>query len=126
MNMRLIVEILTVYGLYLFGAAILIGRYGTRDRGPVIVVAWLMPALLVLSVLLSIFRLLFSRRLTVSRPPHGLEEAERFVEKHRHEMFGGELVKMHYATDWARLYARTLEEEAQKVKAFAKRILAYA
>src|SRR5712664_4787693 len=102
--MKVTIEILSVYGVYVFGATVLIWRYIAKDRGPTIVVAWLMPALLIAAFIEGTFRLLFRKRPRVRPCPVGLDQAELAVEKRRQKMFGGDLSQPHFASDWARLY----------------------
>jgi len=123
-DMKVAVEILAMYGVYVFGASVLIWRYTTtNDRGPAIVVAWLMPALIFAAVLQGTSRLLFGKSPKIRQCPVGLAEAEIVVEKRRQKMFGGERLATNFASDWARLYGVTLEEEAKKVQKFARWVL---
>jgi hypothetical protein len=123
-DMKVAVEILAMYGVYVFGASVLIWRYATtNDRGPSVVVAWLMPVLIFAAVLEGTFRLLFGKSPRIRKCPAGLAEAEMVVEKRRQKMFGGEQLATNFASDWARLYGVTLEEEAKKVQKFARRVL---
>jgi hypothetical protein len=123
--MKLLVEIFSVYALYAFGATVLIWRHATKDRGPTVVVAWLAPALMIAAFIEGTFRLLFRKRPKVRPCPVGLDEAELVVEKRRQKMFGGELSHPHFASDWARLYGVTLEEEAERVQKIARKVFAH-
>jgi hypothetical protein len=124
--MRLAIEFVSIYGLYALTAAILIWRFGLRDRVPFIIVAWLMPPMLVASILHFTLRVIFGKRPRVRPCPIGLDEAEGLVERKRLEMFGGKSIQPHFATDWALLYQATLELEAQAVQTIARRVLAWA
>jgi hypothetical protein len=121
--MRLMIEILTIYAIYIFGTSLLIWRYGTKDRGPLIVVAAVIPVLTVVSFFEVCIRALFLRTSQMPPCPDGLAEAERIVEKHRQEMFGGPPIPPHIAYEWEMLYAKTLEREAARVQKFAAQIL---
>lgn len=122
--MKLAIELAFIYGLYALSAAIVIWRYGHKDRVPFIIVAWLMPPMLVASFLHFILLLVFGKRPRMKPCPVGLDEAEGLVEHYRREMFGGDPIEPHFATDWALLYRMTLEKEAQTVQAFARKVLA--
>ncbi len=125
--MRLVIEILTIYGIYFFGTSLLIWRYGRKERGVSIIVAGVMPTLVVVSVVVSlfeIFRVTVLRQSPRIRPyPDGLEEAELIVEKRRQQMFGGVALKPHFASDWKNFYQATIEREAERVQKFAHRML---
>jgi len=121
--MRLIIEILTVYAIYIFGTSLLIWRYGNKDRAPIIVLTAVLPFMVVIVFFEVFVRALFQRAPQMNPCPDGLAEAERIVEKHRHEMFGGAPVPPHIAHEWQMLYAKTLEREAARVQKFAVRIL---
>src|SRR5262249_54461032 len=110
--MKLIVDFGVFYGLYAFTAAMLIWRYGVKDRAPFIVVAWLIPVLTIAALLNSILRLILGKRPKIGPCPYGLDEAEVLIERHRREMFGGGPIVPHFAQDWTLLYKLTLEEEA--------------
>lgn len=122
--MNLAIELFSIYGVYALSAAIVIWRYGKQDRIPFIVIAWLMPLLLVVSFLHFTLLLIFGNRPRIKPCPVGLEEAEKLVERNRREMFGGDPIEPHFATDWALLYRMTLEKEAQTVQTLARRVLA--
>jgi hypothetical protein len=121
--MRLMIEILTIYAIYIFGTSLLIWRYGTKDRGPLIVVAAVIPILTIVSFFEVCIRALFLRSPQMSPCPDGLAEAERIIERHRHEMFGGSPIPPHIAHEWEMFYAKTLEREAARVQRFATQIL---
>jgi hypothetical protein len=124
--MHTFIEIVVIYGLFVLGIAMLIGNFGVKDRFPQTVVASVLPILLVCSVFESAF-LLVTRPAPRVRPcPDGLDEAEAIIEKHRQEMFGGELRPTRVAPEWARLYALTLEREVNQVQRLARRELAAA
>lgn len=121
--MRLILEILAIYSIYLFGTSILIWRFARKDRGPSVVVAAAVPLLFVISLIELVFSTIFRKSPKVGPCPVGLSEAEYIVEKNRQKMFGGAPQEPRFASDWARLYAQTVELEAEKVQAFARRVL---
>ena|ERR1700679_4020066 len=121
--MRLAIEILTVYAIYVFATSLLIWRYGKRDRGPVIVVTAVLPLMVIVCFFEVLIRALMQRAPTIDPCPDGLAEAERIVERHRREMFGGPPVPPHIAHDWQMLYAETLERDAARVQKFAGRVL---
>lgn len=123
MAMRLTIEILAVYAIYIFGTSALVWRYGTKDRGPLIVVTAVIPILTVVCLFEVGIRAMFGKSYQMPPCPDGLADAERIIEKHRLEMFGGTPAKLHVARDWELLYAKTLEHEAERVKAFASRVL---
>lgn len=124
--MKVFFEILAVYGVYVFGATVLIWRYTAKDRGPTTVVAWLMPFLLVATVIQGTYLLFFRKYPRVRPCPIGLAEAEVVVEKRRQKMFGGERLATNFASEWARLYGVTLEQEAKQVQEIARKVFAYA
>jgi hypothetical protein len=121
--MKFVLEVLVLYALYVLGAALLIWRHGGKDRGPTIVVASLMPMIVCAALVVGTFRLLFRSQPRVRPCPVGLAEAEIAVEKRRHKMFGGPSLPTNYASEWARLYGVTLEEEAKKVEKIARTVL---
>lgn len=124
--MRLAIEVLTFYIVYLLGTSLLIWRYGSRDRGPSIVVSAVAPILLV-AVFVELLVLALAHRIpSISPCPVGLSDAESVVEQQRRKMFGGNAVEPHFASDWARLYAQTLELDAERVQSFARRVLSIA
>jgi hypothetical protein len=126
--MRLAIEVVTIYAVYVFGTSLLVWRFGTRGngRGPSIVVAAVAPALFVVGLLELMFLVAMGRRPRIDPCPDGLDEAELIVEAKRQEMFGGEPIKPHFASDWAKLYSKTVEHEAERVQAFARRVLSVA
>jgi hypothetical protein len=124
--MKLAVEILAIYGVYAFGATVLIWRYIATDRGPTIVVAWLMPGVILAALIHGTYRVLFKKSPRVRPCPAGLAEAEVIVEERRQKMFGGERLATNFASEWTRLYGVTLEEEAKKLQKFARKAFAYA
>jgi hypothetical protein len=119
----MMIEILTIYAIYIFGTSLLIWRYGKKDRAPLIVVAASIPILTVLSFFELGFRVLFMRSPQMEPCPDGLAETERIVEKRRLAMFGGAPIEPHIAHEWQMLYAKTLELEASRVQQFAVRVL---
>lgn len=124
--MHFLIEVVAVYAIYVFGTSLLIWRYGTKDRGPSIVVAAVAP-MLFLAAFGKLFALALFRRSPAIHPcPVGLKDAELLVERKRQQMFGGEPLEPHFASDWARLYEKTFEEEAERVQAFARRVLSLA
>lgn len=124
--MHFFIELASVYVIYLFGTSLLIWRYGTRDRGPSIVVAGVAPMLFMAAIAKMFVLALFRRSPTIHPCPDGLKDAELMVERKRQQMFGGEPLEPHFASDWARLYEKTLEEDAERVQAFARRVLSLA
>lgn len=124
--MRLLIEVSTIYAIYLFGTSLLIWRYGGKDRAPNIVVAWVVPVIVVASFIEFIFHALFRKALSIRPCPIGLDEAELIVERHRQQMFGGKPIEPHFASDWARLYASAVEQETEKVQKFARKVLSFA
>jgi len=122
--MRLAIEVFTIYIVYLFGTSLLIWRYGSKDRAPSIVVAAVSPLLFVFSAIQLILLKIIGRSPEISPCPAGLSDAELVIERKRQEMFGGEPIEHHFASDWAKLYAKTVEQDAEKVQAFARRVLA--
>lgn len=120
--MRLAIEIFAVYFIYAFGTSLLVWRYSVRDRGPIIVVTWVIPLMVIASLFELIFLTIFRRSPCIRPCPEGLDETELIVERHRQQMFGGEPVEPHFASDWARLYTLTLEQEAERVQRFARRV----
>lgn len=126
--MRFAIELLTIYAIYVFGTSLLVWRFGGKGggRGPSIVVAAVVPALFVVGLFELALLTLLRRRPQVDPCPYGLGEAELIIEKKRQQMFGGEPLKPHFASDWARLYAKTVELEAERVQAFARRVLSVA
>lgn len=126
--MRFAIEILTIYAVYVFGTAMLVWRFSKRGtgRGPSIVVAAAAPALLVFVLFEIAFLTVVGRRPHIEPCPDGLGEAELIVERKRLQMFGGESIKPHFASDWARLYEKTVEQDAERVQAFARRVLSLA
>ncbi len=124
--MRLLIEILTIYVVYLFGTALLIWRYGKKDRAPSIVVAGVAPILFVASFVELIFLAVIGKSRQISPCPDGLSDAELLVERQRQQMFGGSPIEPHFASDWSRLYAKTVEIEAERVQAFARRVFTLA
>jgi hypothetical protein len=121
--MRLVIEILAVYFVYVFGTSLLIWRYGTKDRGPSALVAAVLPFIVVVSFFQFLFMALFRHAPLVTPCPDGLAEAELIVENHRQRMFGGRPVEPHFASDWANLYAMTVEQESVRVQKFARKVL---
>ncbi|MGI4829441.1 MAG: hypothetical protein ACRYFU_14785 [Janthinobacterium lividum] len=121
--MRLAIEVLAIYGIYVFGTALLIWRFSTKDRGPSIVVSMLVPFLFVVSFIEMIVSVLLRRNQAIGPCPVGLDEAELLVERQRQKMFGGDSEIPHLASDWAKLYQMTVESEAERVQAFARRML---
>jgi hypothetical protein len=117
------IELLAMYGVYLFGTSLLIWRYGRNDRGPSIVVAAVAPVLLIAALAKMLALTLVGRLPRIEPCPQGLSDAEVLVERRRLEMFGGKAVEPHFASDWARLYEKAVEEEAERVQLFAKRVL---
>jgi hypothetical protein len=124
--MKLVGEFLAIYGVYMFGSAVLICRYTRVDRIPTVIVAWLMPALVLEALIEGTFLLLFKKYPRVRPCPVGLAEAEVVVEQRRQKMFGGESLPTTFASEWARLYGVTLEKEAKKVQKVARWVLATA
>jgi len=124
--MHTFIEIVTIYALFVFGIAMLIGRFGVKDRFPQAVVASVLPLLLVCSVFEALYLLVMRPAPRVRPCPEGLNAAEAIIEKHRQMMFGGELRPTRLAPEWARLYALTLEMEVNRVQKFARRDLATA
>jgi len=122
-NMHLAIEIATVYAIYLFGTSLLIWRFGSRDRGPSIVVAAVVPALYVAAFAELAWLASLGRSPAIGPCPEGLSDAELAVERQRQKMFGGRALEPHFASDWQRLYAKTVENEAARVQSFARRVL---
>jgi len=122
--MTLLFEILAVYAIYACGTAFLVFRFGTKDRVPSVVVAWLAPVILVISFISAINRSLriLSGNGTVKPCPQGLEEAEQIVENKRHSMFGGPTRKPHLAADWAKVYEFSMELQAARVERVARKL----
>jgi hypothetical protein len=121
--MHLAIEIFTVYAIYIFGTSLLIWRYSTKERGVSIIVAGVTPILLVVS-LFDLLRVTLFRQSRHIRPcPTGLDEAELIVEKRRQQMFGGEALQPHFASDWTKLYQETIERETVRVQKIAHRML---
>jgi hypothetical protein len=124
--MRFTIELFTTYGVYLFGTSLLIWRYGSKDRGPAIIVAAVVPFLFVATFLKLTVLAMLRRSPAMGPCPEGLSDAEIVVERNRQRMFGGEPLKPTFASDWARLYEKTVEAEAERVQAFARRVLSLA
>lgn len=121
--MRLLIEVFALYFVYVFGTALLIWRYGTKDRGPSVIVVSVIPLIAIISFFHFLVIAIFRRAPLLSPCPDGLAEAELIIEKHRQHMFGGS-TEPHFASDWANLYATTVEQEAVRVQKFARKVLA--
>ncbi|MEO6803127.1 MAG: hypothetical protein ABI197_07785 [Granulicella sp.] len=121
--MRLAIEIVAIYSLYITGVTIILKRYGKKDTLPMIVAAGAIPVLVVVSFFEAIFLMVFRSAPRVRPCPEGLDVAEMIVERHRQEMFGGETQHPKFAFEWARVYALTLERETKTVKNFARSFL---
>jgi hypothetical protein len=124
--MRLFIEIAAIYGVYVLGVSFLIGRFGTKDKVPIAVAASTIPILVVAAIFESAFLLITRKEPRVRPCPEGLDAAELIVERHRQQMFGGEIQQPKFAFHWARVYALTVEREARAVEGLARDIFATA
>jgi hypothetical protein len=119
--MRIFIEILTAYSIYVLGTAILIWRFSENGRVASTACAVLMPFMTLGAVVATFLSVMGIVKIRIKPCPPGLEQAELLVERHRKEMFGGKSVPPHLASEWTRVYRATLQIEAQRVKTFTRK-----
>jgi hypothetical protein len=120
--MRIIIDLLAAYAIYMIGTALLVIRQAKKDRLPGVVIAWIAPFLSVVSFAIATARIFSKRPLLASPCPNGLESAEEIVAERRQQMFGGPRTHPQMAARWTKYYAFALEYEAAKVKKLTNKI----
>jgi hypothetical protein len=111
--------------LFVAGLAYTIRKYGTHNRLAFTIAAALTPILAIMAVFQVAYAVL-TRTAELGPCPAGLEDAERLIETHRQQMFGGPLREPSLAGSWKRLYALELQKDAEHVKQIANKYLAAA
>lgn len=120
--MRILIDLLAAYGIYMLGTALLVIRQAKRDRVPAVAIVWIAPLLSVSAFAVATVRLFVKRPIMASPCPEGLDVAEQVVAERRQQMFGGVCVKPHVAANWAKYYAFSLEYEAARIQKLASKL----
>ena len=109
--------------IFVLGIALTVRRFARQDYLVITVSAVLTPVLALIAVFCVLY-LAIRGRLSLDPCPDGFEEAEKIVEIHRQQLYGGALRPPALAASWKQAYERELQRETGRVQRVARRYLA--
>ena len=117
-----LIDVAVGLAIFILGIALTIRRFGGQDYPILVFSAILTPVLAVVAVFCVIYLAIRGKGM-IDPCPEGLEEAEKIVEIHRQQMFGGPLRQPSIAVSWRRAYQLQLQRETKRVQSVARRYL---
>lgn len=121
----MLIDVAVGLAIFILGIALTVrkyGKYGGSDYPILVLSAVLTPVLAIIAVFYVFYFAIRGKRV-MDPCPEGLEEAEKIVEIHRQQMFGGPLRSPSIAASWRRAYQLELQRETQHVQSVARRYL---